>query len=230
MFGFRAVEGIVERLRVDGKDYQVGGVTVAIVPAAVIFDFKGDETDKHLPDHSWGYLAYERRSTKIPLGGVWVGRGATVCKILGRERASPSGQGYAHYERGGVQLDVLTVMNAVGDVYSRDGNIIAGARGGGGSYISGLENTIREGLAHFSHVGNTTLGVVITNIRTDVCDMCALAQAANIGYARVIRPFNTAFDGDTVFALTTNEVDGDLEVAKILTTQLAAESVINIYT
>jgi L-aminopeptidase/D-esterase-like protein len=72
--------------------------------------------------------------------------------------------------------------------------------------------------------------VVITNIRADVCDMCALAQAANIGYARVIRPFNTAFDGDTVFALTTNEVDGDLEVAKILTTQLAAESVINIYT
>jgi L-aminopeptidase/D-esterase-like protein len=230
VFGFRAVEGVVERLRVDGKGYRVGGVTVPIVPAAVIFDFKGDETDKHFSDQSWGYLAYEQRSTKLPVGGVWVGRGATVGKILGRERASPSGQGYAHYERGGVQLGVLTVVNAVGDVYGRDGNIIAGARGVGGSYTSGLEHAMREGLAHLSHFGNTTLGVVITNIRADVCDMCALAQAANTGYASVIRPFNTAFDGDTVFALTTNDVDGDFEVAKILTTQLAADSVINIYT
>jgi len=229
VFGFRAVEGVVERLRAEGKGYRVAGVTVPIVPAAVIFDFKGDASDKHLPDPFWGYLAYEQRSTRLPIGGVWVGRGATVGKILGRERASPSGQGYAHYERGGLQLGVLTVVNAVGDVYGRDGNIIAGARGGGGSYTSGLEHAIREGLAHFSHVGNTTLGVVITNLRADVCDMCALAQAANIGYAGVIRPFNTAFDGDTVFALTTNEVDGDLEVAKILATQLAADSVINIF-
>lgn len=227
VFGFRAVEGVVERLRLEGRGYRIGGVVVPIVPAAVIFDFRGDGSDSVLPDEGWGHKAYQAKSTKVAVGRVWAGRGATVGKIAGIAKATPAGQGYSLYERGEMRLGVLTVVNALGDVYAPDGRLLAGLGVGGG--LSGTEHALLYGLGGLGAIENTTIGVVVTNIRGSVCDMCELAHAANLGYATVIRPFNTAYDGDTVFAVTTNEVDADLEVAKIAARKQAEESVLRIF-
>ncbi len=229
VFGFRAVEGVVERLRVDGKGYRVGGVNVPIVPAAVIFDFHGDQSDEILPTMDWGYRAYDSRLTKLPIGSKWAGRGATVGKSMGRRWATQSGQGYSWYERGKLKIGVLTVVNAVGDVYNKSGQLVAGPRRGRGRRI-GVESVLRHGFRAHSHLGNTTIGVVITNLKADTCDLCMLAHAANLGYASVIKPYNTAYDGDTVFAVTSNEVRGDIEVAKVIAREQAADSVLSVFT
>lgn len=229
VFGFRAVEGVVERLRLEGRGYKLGGVVVPIVPAAVIFDFRGDESDGVLPDEGWGHRAFEARSTRVRVGRVWAGRGATVGKLAGREHATPAGQGYSLFERGGLRVGVLTVLNALGDVFGEDGRVIAGLGARGGPFKSAVEYALERGIGVGGGLENTTVGVVITNVRGTVCDMCELAHAVNLGYGAVIRPFNTAFDGDTVFAVTTNEVDADLEVAKIAARKQAEESVLQIF-
>lgn len=223
VFGFRAVEGIVERLRLEQRGYRVGNIVVPIVAAAAIFDFRGNGSDRVMPNQKWGFRAFDTKSTKIPLGRVWAGRGATVGKMGGMGNAVPAGQGYSLYERGAFRLGVLTVLNALGDVYGEDGRLVAGQKQG----LGGLEYALQNGLV--PHTINTTIGIVVTNIKGNVCDMCELAHAANLGYATVIRPFNTAYDGDTVFAVTTNQVDFDLEVAKVAARKQAQRSVLEIF-
>ena len=49
----------------------------------------------------------------------------------------------------------------------------------------------------------TTLAVVATDARLDKAGCSKLAGVAHDGFARALSPVHTAFDGDTVFALST---------------------------
>jgi L-aminopeptidase/D-esterase-like protein len=55
---------------------------------------------------------------------------------------------------------------------------------------------------------NTTLAVVATDARLGKAEATKLAQMAQDGLARAIRPAHTPFDGDTVFALATGRRTG----------------------
>src|SRR5690606_33343923 len=57
--------------------------------------------------------------------------------------------------------------------------------------------------------GHTTIGVVATNARLDKARARKVAQMAHDGLARAIRPSHTLFDGDTLFALSTGQVEAD---------------------
>jgi L-aminopeptidase/D-esterase-like protein len=50
---------------------------------------------------------------------------------------------------------------------------------------------------------NTTLAVVATDARLSKAEANKLAQMAQDGLARTVKPVHTPFDGDTVFALAT---------------------------
>lgn len=54
---------------------------------------------------------------------------------------------------------------------------------------------------------NTTLAVVATNASLDRTHAQRVAAAGHDGLARSIRPVHTMVDGDTVFALSTGQVD-----------------------
>src|SRR5690606_11500005 len=56
---------------------------------------------------------------------------------------------------------------------------------------------------------HTTIGVVATNVRLDKARARKVAQMAHDGLARAIRPSHTMCDGDTLFALSTGEVEVD---------------------
>jgi hypothetical protein len=58
---------------------------------------------------------------------------------------------------------------------------------------------------------HTTIGVVATNARLSAAQVERLAQDADDGIARAMRPAHTAFDGDTIYGLSTavpNDVAG----------------------
>jgi L-aminopeptidase/D-esterase-like protein len=54
--------------------------------------------------------------------------------------------------------------------------------------------------------GATVIGVVATNARLNKEQANKVAQMAQDGVGRAIRPAHTMFDGDTLFALSTGQV------------------------
>ena len=71
----------------------------------------------------------------------------------------------------------------------------------------------REDLVESSDVrgGNTTLGVVATNASLSKPNARRLARSANDAVDGAIRPAHTIYDGDTVFALATQQVAATFE-------------------
>lgn len=75
---------------------------------------------------------------------------------------------------------------------------------------------------------NTTIGVVATNARLGKEAVNKLAQQANDGLAMAVRPADTMFDGDTIFALATGEVADDVDVTALgaATSQVVAQAIL----
>jgi L-aminopeptidase/D-esterase-like protein len=59
---------------------------------------------------------------------------------------------------------------------------------------------------------NTVIGVVATNVKLNKEQVTRVAQMAHNGLARTIRPAFTLLDGDTVFALSSGEVEMDMNI------------------
>ena len=103
-------------------------------------------------------------------------------------------------------LGALVAVNALGDIFDETtGRIVAGARSpnGHGWLAEDLAGT-SFGTGSVSQSGtNTTLAVIATNAPWSKSDLAKLAQMAQTGLARAIRPVHTPMDGDIVFALST---------------------------
>jgi L-aminopeptidase/D-esterase-like protein len=212
-FGLDAASGVVRYLEERGVGFAVGPAIVPIVPAAVLFDLGvGDPGIRPGPDA--GYEA-ARGATggSIAEGSVGVGAGATVGKLLGLDRAMKGGVGTASLHLpGGLIVAALVAVNAVGDVLDpRTGRIVAGARTPDGRGMQGTMAALREGLwpVQPGPGTSTTLGVVATNARLDKAQATKVAQMAHDGLARSLEPVHTPWDGDTLFALATGEIDVD---------------------
>ena len=102
-FGLAAADGVSRWLEQHERGYWTPGGRVPLVPTAVIYDLVGRDP-KVRPGPEEGYAACEAAVGGVPeRGAVGVGSGATVAKMLGRERASAGGIGYAAlgHRRGG---------------------------------------------------------------------------------------------------------------------------------
>ena len=75
-------------------------------------------------------------------------------------------------------------------------------------------------------VGNTTLGVVLTNAKFPKANLCKIAGMAHDGYARAIRPVHTTADGDSIYAVSLGEVAADQDVVGALVAQVMAEAIL----
>ena len=75
--------------------------------------------------------------------------------------------------------------------------------------------------------GNTTIGVVATNAKLTKEQANRLASASHDGLALTIRPVHTMVDGDTMFALSTGQVEGDMVAIACAAVEVTARAVIN---
>jgi len=212
-FGLDAASGVVRYLEERGVGFDAGVARVPIVPAAVLFDLDIGRADVR-PDAAMGYQACLNASGGPPAeGNVGAGTGARVGNVLGICQAMKAGIGTASLEIGaGLIVGAIVAVNAFGDVVDpASGRIVAGARSPQGGFadtlavLRALAGQLQGGVAS----GNTVIGVVATNGRLTKEGANKVAQMAHDGLARAVRPAHTMFDGDTIFSLSTGEVDID---------------------
>ena len=68
--------------------------------------------------------------------------------------------------------------------------------------------------------GNTTLAAIITNAKFSKAHLCKIASMAQDALARRIDPIHTMKDGDTIYALTTDEIEADINIVGTIATQV----------
>jgi L-aminopeptidase/D-esterase-like protein len=208
VFGLDAAGGVAATIAQQRKGLSVGGVSVPIVPAAVLFDLRngGDkEWGSEPPYRALGTEALSAASEDFALGNAGAGYGARAGRLKG-------GLGSASWRtQDGFQVGAIAAVNAFGSVL-----------------IPGTPNFWAAPLEHDDEFGgrglpptlkpidlepdiakpalpaaSTTLAVVATNAVLTKAEAQRLAIMAQDGLARAIRPAHTPFDGDVVFALGT---------------------------
>jgi len=240
-FGLDAATGVVRYLEERGVGFDVRVARVPIVPAAILFDLGIGRADVR-PDAAMGYQACLNASAEPPAeGNVGAGTGATVGKILGPGQAMKSGLGTASMEIGaGVVVGAIVAVNALGDVVDpASGAIIAGARAAQvGPLRVGAPGYFADTLAVLrTLVGRTTMGfarprehtvigVVATNARLTKEQANKVAQMAQDGLARTIRPAHTMLDGDTIFALATGQKKADVNIVGAFAAEVFAQAIL----
>src|SRR5579859_4031060 len=213
-FGLAAADGVMRYLEEQGVGFETPVGRVPIVPAAILFDLDIGRADRR-PDAAMGYAACQAASDgPVAQGSVGAGTGAKVGALLGKAYATKSGIGSASIILDdGLVVAALIAVNAVGDVMSRDGTILAGVRTPpDGKTFAGTNNLLRQTGQTPVPSTNTVIGVVATNARLDKESVNKVAQMSHDGLARAIRPAHTLYDGDTIFALATGEVPANLNV------------------
>ncbi len=238
-FGLDAATGVMRYLEEQGAGFETGVGRVPIVPAAVLFDLAVGRADVR-PDAAMGYAAcVMAQSGPVAEGRVGAGTGATVGKILGMGQAMPGGLGAAMLRLGdedesgeGLWVGAVVAVNAVGDVVdpasggdlgrgvpARWGGLCGflgrvGANGGGGGPTAhALDEHGDRGHPHQRHA--------LTKEQVN-----KVAQMAQDGLARTLRPAHTMMDGDTIFALATGEVPADVNVVGAFAAEVMAAAVV----
>ncbi len=219
-FGLATADGVMRYLEQKGIGFRVGKSVVPIVPAAILFDLGlGDPTIR--PDARSGFLAAEAASGRpVAMGSVGAGAGASVGKMFGRARAMRGGLGSVAVSLDdGLVVGALAAVNCLGDVVDpATGRIVAGARDDSGEGFANSMERIRSGGSGASGetAGNTTLGVVASNVDWTKAQATKVAQMAQDGLALAIRPAHMPLDGDTVFALGTGGRRADTRLVGLI--------------
>lgn len=213
-FGLAAADGVMSALEAEGRGVPTPAGFVPIVLGAVIFDLlSGDPSIR--PEREAGAEAFEAATSEpVQQGAVGAGTGATVSKW--RALFNPSGLGSAAVDVDGVTVASLVVVNALGDVFSLEGDPLTG-----GPHAA-------DPLALPPPVGeNTTLAVVATDASIGRAELTRLAVRAQDAFSACIRPAHTRFDGDTVFAVSCGDREklvDDVAEGAFQATGLAIES------
>lgn len=199
-FGLSAADGVMRGLAADGRGHVTPVARIPIVPAAVLFDlYPGDGGVRPGPEQ--GEAAYRAAtSDPVEIGAVGAGTGATVAKWRGFEHVQPGGIGSAVRSVGDATVGALVAVNAIGDVFTLDGESLTG-----GHAEPGPPALMPEPLT------STTLIVIATDARLTRAELTRLSVRAHDGLAVCVRPAHTRFDGDIAFAVSCGELEADVE-------------------
>ena len=212
LYGLEAAAGVAAEL-LARCDYRTGWLEIPLVAGAIIFDW-GPRDNAIYPDKELGRAALRAaRAGVFPLGPRGAGRSATAGKLFAYEEGEPAGQGGAFRQVGETKVAVFTVVNAVGAIVDRDGNVVLGhydrQSGLRRPLVPGVEERLAGGRPVRPPPGNTTLTVVATNLLLDPRQLRTLGRQVHASMARAIQPFHALEDGDVLFAITTGTVESD---------------------
>jgi len=204
-FGLDAAGGVQAVLRAAGRGFAVGSMTVPIVPQAIVFDLLngGDKTWGDKPPY-WdlGARAARALGKDFRLGTAGGGFGATTATFRGGLGSASATTSTGH------TVGAIVVVNAIGSAtigagrhfwaapYERDREF------GGLGWPSRLPAdalTFRTK----GHQPATTIALVATDAVLTKPQARRLAEMADDGLARALRPAHAPLDGDTVFAAAT---------------------------
>jgi len=219
VFGLGAADGVTAALSAQNVGLRLSPTSPAIpiVPAAVLHDL-GNEGNKAWgltpPYRDLGMASVAAAAKQFELGAVGAGRGAMAGMAKG-------GIGSASLDLGGgLMVGAIVATNPVGSVYMPDDKTfwawpfeIDGEFGG---IRPGPDVQSNDPLPEQSRLkmtgrltpgANTTLAVVAVSARLTKAEAKRLAMMAQDGLARAIRPVHAPYDGDTVFALSSRQIE-----------------------
>ena len=228
-FGLDSCSGVMKYLEENDIGFDVQVAKVPIVCGACLFDLVIGNP-KVRPDLEMGYKAAESANkADCPNGNVGAGCGATVGKYLGPEFAMKGGLGTYALQVGDLQVGAIVAVNCMGDVVDPEENneIIAGMRKD--NKFMNIEKVMMENYDDKTNLfsGNTTIGVVVTNGKFNKSEMNKIASMAHNGYARTMRPAHSIYDGDTIFTMSTGEVEADISTVGMMAANVMAKAVVN---
>jgi L-aminopeptidase/D-esterase-like protein len=199
-FGLASADGVMRFCEERGMGHPTAAGPVPIVVGASLFDLMvGDGRIRPGPDD--GYAACVAATDgRFPIGAVGAGAGATVGVWQGPERARPGGVGSASVRLDAVVVGALVAVNAYGSVLGPGEEADAEA--------------VPEPSPAFA--GNTTIGVVATNVALDKAACLWVAQGAHDGLARALAPAHTTYDGDAFVAASTSQATATVDTVRSL--------------
>jgi 6-aminohexanoate-oligomer endohydrolase len=212
LYGLEAAAGVAAEL-LARREYGTDWLEIPLVAGAIIFDW-GPRDNAVYPDKELGRAALRAAAPGVfPLGPRGAGRSATAGKLFAYEESEPAGQGGAFRRAGGTHVAVFTVVNAIGAIVDREGNVVRGHYDRETGLRRALVPTVEERLAEGRPVrpppGNTTLTVVVTDLQLDARQLRTLGRQVHASMARAIQPFHALEDGDVLFAVSTGAVESD---------------------
>jgi L-aminopeptidase/D-esterase-like protein len=216
-YGLDAAGGVMKYLEEHGIGFDTRICKVPLVAASCIYDLGCGDNVR--PDAAMGYAAcVAAENNDVQEGNHGAGTGASVGKLCGPQYMMKSGLGMYAVQCGDLQVGVVVVVNAVGDVLDEQNHIIAGMRTADNTGFADTrrvmleEYGVRPTLFSQRGVGttNTTIGAVITNGKFNKSQLKKIAALASNGIVRSIRPVNTTADGDSLYALSVGDVSAEL--------------------
>ena len=78
----------------------------------------------------------------------------------------------------------------------------------------------------FGRGENTVIGVVMTNARLNKEQINKVAQMAQDGIARSVRPAHTMMDGDTMFGLSVGDREADVNIVGAYAAEVTAQAIV----
>jgi L-aminopeptidase/D-esterase-like protein len=232
LLGLEAIAGLSAEIFAQ-RNYDFSEI-FPLASGAILYDFA--KRDNHIyPDLALGRAAVRNAKEGVfPIGAHGAGRSATVGGTFDDTWAESSGQGAAFRQLGSVKILVFTVVNAAGVVHDRAGNVVRGNFNPETqeriSALKDLERRLELKEKANPRQGNTTLTLVVTNLKLSTEELTQVTRQVNSSMARVIQPFATMDDGDVLYAVTTNEEDyiGATSLG-MLASELAWDAVLSIY-
>jgi 6-aminohexanoate-oligomer endohydrolase len=224
-YGEEAITAVATGLKDEGA-YSGDWDNVALVAGAIIYDFSGRRLNEIYPDKRLAQAAlHDLRSGVFPLGAQGAGRMAMQGAFFGW--GVHSGQGGAFRQIDDIKVTAFVVVNSSGAITDRNGRLVKvrnkptepGAASDappvlpkasdllGNLPASRSEAWIHQTSDHRGTGGHhTTTSLVVTNQKLSYAALQRLAVQVHTSMARGIQPFSTDVDGDTLFAVSTQEV------------------------
>jgi L-aminopeptidase/D-esterase-like protein len=207
-----------------------------LVSGSILYDF-GVRENRICPDLALGRAALlATRPGVFPVGARGAGRSAGCGAVFDFVRGESSGQGGAFRQVGPVKIAVFSVVNALGVVLNRQGEVVRGNRDPQtGARIhprEELERRLLTGEPTAPPFGNTTLTVIVTNQKLDKTNLTQWGRQTHSSMARIICPFHTMMDGDMLYAVTTNEIEHptlSVSALGMLASELLWDAILGIY-
>ncbi len=227
-FGLDCAAGVMEYLEKNDIGFDVQVTKVPIVCGASLFDLTvGDH--KIRPDKEMGYEACENATNQKCLqGSIGAGTGATVGKLYGMDRTMRGGIGVYGVQIGDLKVACIVAVNCLGDVLNPEtGERVAGLLDEEKKKVISTEEEMYKQYQNKKNLfsGNTTIGIVVTNGKLNKAQATKVASMTQNGFARAMRPAHSMFDGDTIYALSTAEVEADINVIGALGAETMAKAV-----
>lgn len=230
-FGLAASDGVMRCLEDNKIGLDTGDAIIPLVVQSCIYDLEYGRSDVR-PDGEMAYQACQNALTGFDdcMGNVGAGTGATVGKLFDLPQAQKAGLGIHAIQAGDLKIAAVVVLNACGDIFDPEN----------GQKIAGLLNKDRKEFLDYEEamilmgeeakksdaVKNTTIGCIITNAKFDKAKMNKIASMTRSAYSRCINPVGMMWDGDTIYAASTGNIECDINLVGALSAKVMQKAIV----